>query len=267
MFMRKIEILVTNDDGIESKGLHVLAEILRPFGNITLVAPAYPQSGMSAAVSLGQELFYKETCREEGFVAGKLTATPASCIKFGLMQFFPEKYPDLIVSGINHGSNASASVIYSGTLGAAAEGALHGITSVGVSIENHSQDVNLGAVRKILPSLLGHILEYPPKPGVYLNINFPDIPFENIKGCTMASQGTGIWIKEFIPLSAGEGTAVPPEEGMQAYRMLGDYEDSPENPPTADHRMMAKGYVTIVPHSVDYTDYDEMKRLSELWNL
>ena len=265
--MEKIEILITNDDGIDSNGLHTLADILRPFGNITLVAPAYPQSGMSAAVSLGQELFYKEIHREEGFVAGKLTGTPASCIKFGLTQFFPDKYPDLIVSGINNGSNASASVIYSGTLGAAAEGALHGIVSVGVSIENHSQDVDLGAIRKILPSLIGHVLEYPPKPGIYLNINFPDIPFENIKGCIMASQGTGIWIKEFIPLSPEECTAKAPEEGMEAYKMLGNYEDSAENPPTADHRLMAKGYVTIVPHSVDYTDYDEMKRLSELWNL
>lgn len=265
--MGKIEILITNDDGIKSKGLHTLAEILRPFGNITLVAPAYPQSGMSAAVSLGQELFYKEIRREEGFRAGKLTATPASCIKFGLMQFFPNRYPDMIVSGINHGSNASASVIYSGTLGAAAEGALHGIVSLGVSIENHSQDVDLTGVRKILPFLIEHILEYPPKPGIYLNINFPDIPYDNIKGCIMASQGAGIWIKEFIPLSAEECTAVPPEEGMQAYRMLGDYEDSSENLPTADNRLMSRGYVTIVPHSVDYTDYQEMKRLTDLWNL
>ena len=142
-----------------------------------------------------------------------------------------------------------------------------GITSVGVSIENHSQDVNLGAVRKILPSLLGHILEYPPKPGVYLNINFPDIPFENIKGCTMASQGTGIWIKEFIRLEPEECVTTAPEDGMEVFKMLGDYEDSAENLPTADNRLMAKGYVTIVPHSIDYTDYNEMKRLAETWNL
>lgn len=265
--MGRFEILVTNDDGIESKGLHVLCEILRHFGNITMIAPAYPQSGMSAAVSLGQELFYKEVRREEGFIAGKLTGTPATCIKFGLTQFFQGKYPDLIVSGINHGSNASASVIYSGTLGAAAEGALHGITSVGVSIENHSQDVDLSAVRKILPLLMKRIIEYPPKPGIYLNINFPDIPFENIKGCTIASQGAGIWIKEFIRLAPEECVTTAPEDGMEVFKMLGDYEDSAENLPTADNRLMAKGYVTIVPHSIDYTDYNEMKRLAETWNL
>ena len=104
--MGRFEILVTNDDGIESKGLHVLCEILRNFGNITMIAPAYPQSGMSAAVSLGQELFYKEVRREEGFIAGKLTGTPATCIKFGLTQFFQGNSignkPRLECLGISH---------------------------------------------------------------------------------------------------------------------------------------------------------------------
>lgn len=261
--MDRLRILVTNDDGIDSNGLHALIDILRPFGDITAIAPASPQSGMGAAVSLGREICYTPLVREQGLTVGKLTGTPVTCVKFALMNFFTDRMPDLLVSGINHGSNTSASVIYSGTLGAAAEGALHDIVSVGVSVDNHSQEADLSAVRKILPSLLRSIIDCPPKPGIYLNINFPDLPAERIKGCTMASQGYGIWTKEFIPLPEDR----QPSDGSRLFTMTGNFEDGQENLPTADHRLVSKGYVTIVPHYFDFTDYDEMKRLTEMWDL
>lgn len=263
--MSKLEILVTNDDSIDSNGLHVLAELLKPFGNVTVIAPAEPQSGMSAAVSLGKHIYYKELHKEEGFSVGSLSGSPVTCIKFGLMRFFSGRLPDLIVSGINHGSNASAAAVYSGTLGATAEGALHGICSFGVSIDNHSQDADFSNIRKILPKLVKMIINTPPKPGIYLNINFPDIPYDKIKGIFMASQGSGLWVKEFNPVPPPEGETL--EDGTECYSMTGSFEDLPENLPTADHRMMEKGYITIVPHNVDSTDYTEMKRLSQAWNL
>lgn len=263
--MRKLDILVTNDDGIDSNGLHVLTEILRPYGNLTVIAPAYPQSGMAASVSLGKDIFYKQTHSEQGLLVGKVTGSPVTCVKFALMHMFRDRQPDFIVSGINHGANTSASVIYSGTLGATMEGALRGIPSIGVSIESHRQDVDLSAVRMMFPGIFENAIANPIPEGIFLNVNFPAIPYQDIKGTVIASQGSGVWIKEFVPKSLEECSIPAPEEGMSAFNMVGEYVDAEFNKPTADHKLMEKGYVTIVPHNIDFTDYKEMERMKQNW--
>ena len=123
-----MNILLTNDDGFRAKGIHVLAEIMSSFGDVTVIAPKKHQSGMGMAVSLGfKQVAYKELPEEGPGTWSYLDATPASCIKYGLNFPFLEHKPDVIVSGINHGSNAASASCYSGTLGAAREGALNGI--------------------------------------------------------------------------------------------------------------------------------------------
>ena len=138
-----MRILITNDDGYQAKGIKVLADIMTKFGDVTVIAPKTHQSGMSMAVSLGfKQISHKNLGNGWHYV----DATPASCIKFGLNILFEGNYPDVIVSGINHGSNAATASCYSGTLGAAAEGALNGIPAIGVSLDSLRPDADFSAI-------------------------------------------------------------------------------------------------------------------------
>ena len=267
-----MEILITNDDGYNSKGIKVLADIMKKYGNVTVIAPKHHQSGMSMAVSLG---FKQIAHKNLGDGWHYVDATPASCVKFGLNTIFLEKYPDVVVSGINHGSNAATASCYSGTLGAAEEAALNGIPAIGVSLDTLHPDADFSGVEKYFGEIFeGLMKNWPDKYGVYYNVNFPNIPTEQLKGVRAASQGMGRWIKEFkewdvthyakygiTPEMLGQCSEPQNEEGEDLYMMVGEFLDDPRNPADADHHLMAKGYVSIVAHNVDCTDYQEVERL------
>ena len=202
-----MNILVTNDDGIQAKGIRVLADIMRQFGQVTVIAPKTPQSGMSMAVSLGgRTLAYKELHREDGLSLAYLDATPASCVKFALnMIFTGDNRPDVVVSGINHGSNAASAACYSGTLGAVAEAALNGIPGIGVSVHTTDPDADFSHVLRLFPDIFRKLMENPgPGYGTYYNINFPEKDEVRIKGVKTACQGSGRWVKEFVSLGDGQ---------------------------------------------------------------
>lgn len=271
-----MEILITNDDGYQAKGIRTLIEIMRPFGNVTVIAPKKHQSGMSMAVSLGlKQIAYKELERKDGYVESYLDATPASCVKFGLNTCFLERKPDVIVSGINHGSNAASASCYSGTLGAALEGALNGIPAIGVSIDTLDPDADFSAVTKYFPDIFRKIMScLPERKGIIYNVNFPSIPTDEIKGIRTGYQGQGIWIKEFKPWDPalfasygitpemlGQKSQASMEEGEELYVMTGEFADDPCNTHAADHRLMEQGYISITAHNIDTTDYAEMERL------
>lgn len=272
-----MEILITNDDGFNAAGIHVLAEIMCQFGNVTVIAPKQHQSGMSMAVSLGfKQVAYKELPDERPGKWSYLDATPASCIKYGLNFQFLEKKPDVIVSGINHGSNAASASCYSGTLGAAQEGALNGVRSIGVSLDALSPDADFSAVKKYFPDIFRRLMEaWPEKYGLYYNVNFPDIPVLEIKGVRSAVQGKGIWVREFrdwdparlkhhgiTPEMLGMSSVAQAEQGEKLYMMVGDFVDSPDNPERADHHLMAEGYIAVTPCDIDTTDYTEYGRMA-----
>ena len=258
-----LEILVTNDDSYTSKGIGVVATILSRYGNVTVVAPKYPQSGKSAALTLDEPL----RCTKTGTYISNyntsvttyaLTGTPADCVKWAANFIYEKNRPDLVVSGINHGSNTSAASVYSGTLGAAAEGCLYGVTSVGISIDTHDPNPDFSAIEEFLPPLLEKIMENPPLNGTYLNINFPNLPSSGIAGIRMASQGKGRWIKEF--------TRRCDPKGRDYYWMTGNFEDL-EDSPMGDHKLVEQGYVSIVPHKVDSTNYDAIYELGGKWGI
>ncbi|MDR2584871.1 MAG: 5'/3'-nucleotidase SurE [Prevotellaceae bacterium] len=255
---KKIHIFVTNDDGISAKGLAALTEMVRPFGALTVVAPKEPQSGMSGAMTIGTPLRLYEHSREEGLERYVCTGTPVDCVKIGLSQFFSEQKPDLLVSGINHGANTSAAVFYSGTLGATGEGILYGVPSIGFSLSTpHNPDANFDSCivygRKILEQYLIH----PPSPDVFINVNFPDIPNDQIKGIRFARQGKGAWIKEF------EKRRDP--HGYDYYWLTGEFRNDEPEALDADHNLVNLGYVSIVPHQFDTTCYPEVERLGNVW--
>ncbi len=267
-----MRILITNDDGYEAKGIKVLAEIMSRFGEVTVIAPKKHQSGMSMAVSLG---FKQIAHKDLGGGWHYVDATPASCVKFGLNTMFLDNFPDVVVSGINHGSNAATASCYSGTLGAAQEAALNGIPAIGVSLDTLNPNADFTAVEQYFGSIFNQLMaDYPTRYGVYYNVNFPDIPVAEIKGVRVGSQGIGRWVKEFkewdlehyakygiTPELLGQKSNPEIEEGEELYMMVGEFTDDHRNPEDADHRLMEKGYISIVAHNVDCTDYQEITRL------
>jgi len=274
-----MHILVTNDDGYNYKGLLELVEIMRPFGELTIISPKYHQSGMSMAVTMGFKPIAVKKFRDEAKEHWwYVDATPASCVKWGIDEVFIDRAPDLVVSGINHGANTASAVLYSGTIGAAQEGALAGIPSIGISLDHMGADADFSAVRQLLPPLLKKLLRhYPKKFGLYYNINFPDIPASQIKGVKICHQGIQHWIKEFRPYdkSIFERLGIRPEDmgtlafpevedGEKVYMMVGDLIDDKRNIEPADHRQLAKGYITITAQNTDCTDYEELSRLRDL---
>lgn len=272
-----MQILITNDDGYQAKGIKVLAEILKNYGEVTVIAPKIHQSGMSTALSLG---FKQIAHKDLGNGWHYLDATPASCVKFGLNILFKDRYPDVVVSGINHGSNASVASCYSGTLGATEEAALNGVPAIGVSLDSLHPDADFSGVKRHFGEIFEKIMSnLPEKNGVYYNVNFPDIPADEIKGAKVGYQGRGRWIKEYkewdlqhyakygiTPEMLGQSSNPVLEEGEELYMMVGEFLDDPANTQKADHRIVKDGYISIVAHNVDCTDYDEMKRISPVWN-
>ncbi len=271
-----MRILITNDDGYQAKGIKVLAEIMKKYGDVTVIAPKHHQSGMSMAVSLGlKQIAHKDLGKGWHYV----DATPASCVKFGLNILFEGNYPDVVVSGINHGSNAATASCYSGTLGAAAEAALNGIPAIGVSLCSLHPDADFSAVEKYFGDIFSKIMEnLSGKHGVYYNVNFPDIPSEEIKGVKAGIQGLGRWTKEFqqwdarhyarygiTPEMLGQSSDPVLEDGEDLYMMVGNFEDDDRNPDNADHRILDDGYISIVAHNIDCTDYEETERLANYY--
>ena len=146
-----MKILITNDDGYKARGLEALIEAMRPFGDITVVAPKYHQSGMSMAISLGfKRIAVKQISKDRWYLDG----TPASCVKFGIDNILTgDRRPDVVVCGINHGSNAATAALYSGTLGAAQEAAVNGILGIGVSLDDFSPEGDFSAIQALLPDI------------------------------------------------------------------------------------------------------------------
>ena len=273
---RNMRILITNDDGYEAKGIKVLADIMSRFGEVTVIAPKKHQSGMSMALSLG---FRQIAHKDMGDGWHYVDATPASCVKFGLNTMFLNDFPDVVVSGINHGSNASVASCYSGTLGAAAEAALNGIPAIGVSLDSLHPNPDFSGVSRYFGEIFAKLMDnYPGNYGIYYNVNFPDIPADQIKGVKAGSQGRGRWIKEYkewdiqhyakygiTPEIVGQSSNPVIEEGEDLYMMVGEFQDDPHNTPDADHRLVQDGYISVVAHNVDCTDYQELERLRNIF--
>ncbi len=264
MKKHKLEILLTNDDGYLSKGFREAVEICAELGNVTAIGPKFPQSGMSASLTMGRALWLdkiEERIHKNGntIKVFSFTGTPADCVKIAMnTEFSPERKPDFLLSGVNHGSNASSSAIYSGTLGAAKEAAVYGIPAIAFSIDSHDEDADFSVVRKFSAQILDNFITYPSVKGVYLNVNFPDLPTDKVRGIKFTEQGKGMWLKEF--------KKYPTPRGGDFYMMFGEFADLDTNR-KGDHTAVADGFISIVPHNINTTDYSEKERLENLWKL
>ena len=270
-----MKILITNDDGVHAKGLQALVNVMKRYGDLTIVAPKHAQSGMSMAVTMGYKpIAVKHLEQKPGEDWWYLDGTPASCIKFGLDNVLYPERPDLIVSGVNHGSNAATASIYSGTIGAAMEGAVNGIPAIGVSLDSFRENADFTCVEELLPGILDKLLPALDRRfGLFYNINFPDLPTERIHGVRVARMGHGHWEREYqdygtflrerghVPSEADCRYVAHQEPDEQLYVMAGDFTDNGDNPADADHVLLQQGYVVVTPQNIDNTDLRELDRL------
>lgn len=280
-----MNILITNDDGFESKGIAVLTKMMKKYGNVAVIAPFSAQSGMSMAVSLGAEKIAFKEIESSTFVGedglehterwAYLDATPASCVKFAMSTPWLGWKPDVIVSGINHGANTSVASCYSGTLGATAEAAVNHILGIGVSLCDHNPDADFSQIEKYFPGIFEKLVELPRHSYMtYYNVNFPSVPADEIKGVRAGYMGRGRWVKEFRSLDEAEAIAAslngaptgdPSEKpAAKMYKLVGNFSSDADNSADADHLLTDNGYVSIVPHTIDSTDYEQLKILSEV---
>lgn len=254
--MSKPLILLTNDDGVAAKGLAALVEMVKPYGRVVVVAPEAANSGMSHAITVDQPLRLRAVKVDEDVAIYACTGTPADCVKMAMSHVVSDT-PDLIVSGINHGSNSSISVVYSGTLGAASEGCLYNIPSVGFSLLSHRSDADFSASIHFGQRIIEKVLANKPASRTYLNVNIPNLPIGEMKGIKLCRQTSGVYREEY------EKRTDP--HGQEYYWLTGTFINEEPAATDTDEYALAQGYVAVVPLHPDMTAYSELDRMRKQW--
>ncbi|MDA8728413.1 5'/3'-nucleotidase SurE [Flavicella sp.] len=250
-------ILVTNDDGITAPGIRKLVQVMQSLGDVVVVAPDSPQSGKGHAITLDATLYvnrahtYTNTTPEY-----ECSGTPADCVKLAIKEVLKRK-PDLCVSGINHGSNASINVIYSGTMSAAVEAGIEGIPSIGFSLLDYDWDANFEGLEPYVKSIASNVLKNGLPDGVVLNVNFPKCGRNPYKGIKIARQARANWNEKF-------DKRVNPQ-GKQYYWLTGDFENLDGGEDT-DEFALENNYVSVVPVQFDLTAHHFIQTLNS-WEL
>lgn len=245
-------ILVTNDDGLYAAGIRTLISVMQEFGKLVVISATESRSAMSQALTVKQPLRVKLLKEDDNKRIYACSGTPADGVKLAVNKLL-ERKPDLIVSGINHGSNASASILYSGTMAAALEGCLYNITSVGFSLNSYSSTADFSGCVEYIRKVCSMLLQEPLPPGICLNVNFPAIPASEIKGMVIARQALGSWQEEF------ERRKDP--SGKTYYWLTGNFINHEPEAKDTDDWAIQNGYVSVVPVTIDLTAYNYMKTL------
>ena len=254
--MKKPLILVVNDDGISAKGIRNLIKIMNDFGDVVVVAPDSPQSGKGHAITIEASIRCDKVEIDNGPQKEyACSGTPVDCVKLAVNQILDRK-PDLCVSGINHGSNSSINVIYSGTMSAAVEGALEEIPSLGFSLLDYDHNADFSEaepyVRKITKQVLKHGLDS----GVCLNVNIPkSIEGEQLKGLKVCRQANANWEEEF------EARTDP--KGRMYYWLTGKFVNYDRGTDT-DEWALTNHYISVVPVQFDVTAHSSLSSVNKL---
>ncbi|HBH24326.1 MAG TPA: 5'/3'-nucleotidase SurE [Cytophagales bacterium] len=251
-------ILVTNDDGISSRGLRLLISLMKKLGEVVVVAPDSPQSGMGHAITVGNTLRLNKSDIFEGIEAYQCSGTPADCVKLAKHWALKDRKPDLVVSGINHGSNTSISVIYSGTMSAALEGAIEDIPSIGFSVCDYSHEAEMGHVHDFVIKIAEQVLKYGLPRGIALNVNFPPKRNEPIKGIKICRQTRAKWQEEF-------DRRFDPT-GRQYFWLTGNFVNMDKGEDN-DEYAIANNYASVVPTQFDLTAYHAIPIINKDWDI
>jgi len=252
---KKPLIFVTNDDGITAPGIRALIEVMNKLGDVVVVAPDRGQSGKGHSITMHQPLHLDPVIVNGGPQKEfKVNGTPVDSVKLGLARVVNRK-PDLLVSGINHGLNNSISVLYSGTMGAAIEGSIEGIPSIGFSLDNYDWEVDLSAAQFYVEKIAKQVLQNGLPKGISLNVNFPYVELQQIKGIKIARQAMNRWRENY------DKRTTP--FGKDYYWPNGSFTTEDKRNDT-DAFFLKQNYVTVVPIQFDLTAYNSFNNLKSL---
>lgn len=257
MSAKKPLILVSNDDGINAPGIRTLVTLMKQLGDVVVVAPSSPQSGMGHAITIASPLRLYEVDLFAGTPAYECSGTPADCVKLAKHFVLKERAPDLVVSGINHGSNTSISVLYSGTMSAAIEAAIEGIPAIGFSLCDFAHNADFTHTHDHILKIAGHAIENGIPKGVALNVNFPaksDQPLQEIRICRQADAR---WQEEFDERKDPYGRGY--------FWMAGKFVNNDTGEDT-DEFALSQNCTSVVPCQLDLTDYKNLATLKS-WNI
>ncbi len=255
--MSKPTILVTNDDGITSKGITHLVSLMKTIGDVIVVAPDSPQSGMGHAITLEDPIRVQQVHTMNDIEAYSCSGTPVDCVKMARSVLFKDRHIDLCVSGINHGSNAGINIIYSGTMSAAMEASLEGIDSIGFSLLDFDPNATFEHANDYILHIVQSVLKKKLQGGKLLNVNIPKASDAHIKGIKICRQGQGAWNEEFIQHKD--------PRGRNYYWMSGHFENL-EHSEDTDLWALSQNYISIVPATSDLTDYKQIAQLNQILN-
>ncbi|MCM1450179.1 MAG: 5'/3'-nucleotidase SurE [Clostridiales bacterium] len=247
-------ILISNDDGVQAPGLHRLVETVTPIADVIVVAPDVPHSGQSAAMTVNSPLRIVSHRDSSGAKVFSVTGTPVDCVKLSMHRILPRK-PDLVLSGINHGSNAGVNVIYSGTMGATMEGCIQGIPSIGFSLLQHSMAADFTYCLPVIRKMVEKVLEQPLPPDLCLNVNFP--ARVEIAGVKVVRAARSHWTEEY------QEYADP--HGKPFYWLTGGLINEEPEADNTDLYWLARNYATIVPVTPWSSVVDSIPRVNELF--
>ena len=254
---KKPLILVTNDDGISAPGIRALIAVMAEIGDVVVVAPDKPQSAMGHAITINNALYLNKVSAENAAILEySCSGTPVDSVKFAVNEVLKQK-PDLCVSGINHGSNSSINVIYSGTMSAAVEAGIEGIPAIGFSLLDYDWNADFEPVKSFIKKIALQTLENGLPEGTILNVNFPKLKENEIKGIKICRQAKAIWAEKF------DKRTTP--YGKDYYWLTGEFVNQDLGKDT-DEWALENGYVSVVPVQFDLTAYHAMQRLNT-WNL
>ncbi|MFN5876632.1 MAG: 5'/3'-nucleotidase SurE [Ignavibacteria bacterium] len=246
-------ILVTNDDGIDSAGIHALVHAMRRLGEVVVVAPDRQQSAVGHALTVSSPLRATPFHRDGEMFGFAINGTPADCVKLGVSTLL-ERRPDIVVSGINHGSNASVNAIYSGTVSAATEGTLMGIPSMAVSHTSFDHKVDMTLAAEVAYTVASRLLSMHLPQGTLLNVNVPNVDRASFKGYRFTRQGNSEWRDNYE-------TRLDPQ-GRPYYWLSGEFLTVNEMD-DADDLSVADGWAAITPIHYELTNFAALERLRQ----
>ena len=252
--MKRPLILVTNDDGINAPGIRTLISVIKDIGDVIVVAPDSPQSGMGHAITINSTLHSSRiTPKNSEIIEYSCSGTPADCVKLAINELMPRK-PDLCVSGINHGSNSSINVIYSGTMSAAIEAGIEGVPAIGFSLLDYSWNADFSQSKDFIRKITLNALNNGIPKGIVLNVNIPAVKKSDIKGVKICRQAKAYWVEEFDkrknPL------------GQEYYWLTGKFVNKDQGEDT-DEWALKNNYISIVPVEFDLTAHHAIQGLNE----
>jgi 5'-nucleotidase len=254
---KKPLILVTNDDGISAPGIRALIEVMKELGEVVVVAPDSPQSATGHAITINNTLYINKVDIDPDIDKEfSCSGTPVDSVKFAVNEIMHRK-PDLCVSGINHGSNSSINVIYSGTLSAAVEAGIEGIPAIGFSLLDYNWNADFEPVKPAVKQIAQQVLDHGLPEGVILNVNFPALPQKEIKGIKVCRQAKAMWEEKFDKRQS--------PMGKDYYWLTGKFVNL-DNGEDTDEWALSNGYISIVPVQFDLTAHHAIQVLNS-WDL